>query len=237
MMWRISIASLIRAPLRAIPASARLPILSGGARGMLWIRGASVNSCWLGTYERSLQQTIASVVEPGTVAFDLGAHAGFFTLVFSRAVGGGSVVAFEPNPRNLKYLEAHIRINRVENVRVSPIAVSDESGFLPFLPAAASQMGRLDPRGTLMVRAVRLDDLVQSGEVPAPQYIKIDVEGAEPNVLAGAESVLDLHKPILFLATHGQEPRERSFNILRRLGYAFRPIGDSHDDFLATAGR
>ena len=78
------------------------------------------------------------------MVFDIGAHVGFYTLLSSILVGpNGHVYAFEPLPRNLKYLKEHLRINKITNVHVFELAVSNLSGEGQFFEGPNSSMGRL----------------------------------------------------------------------------------------------
>src|SRR5688500_4616739 len=123
----------IRLPLRLIPRDAVLRVLSGPLRGRRWIAGAATHGCWLGTYERFVQRIFVEHVRPGGVVYDVGANAGFFTLLSSKLAGpSGAVYAFEPMERNLRYIREHLRLNRTENVHVVPMAVSDRIGSVRF---------------------------------------------------------------------------------------------------------
>ncbi len=127
-----------RYPLRLIPSTMRLPILQGTLKGKQWIVGSGQHGCWLGSYEHDKQQLLAKSIAAGSVVFDLGSHAGFYTLLASSLVGPkGKVVAFEPMPQNLSYLKEHLRLNQITNVTVIEAAVSDRNGtaFLRNTPA------------------------------------------------------------------------------------------------------
>src|SRR5687767_8704385 len=113
---------VVRFPLRLVPRDAVLRVLSGPLRGRRWIAGAATHGCWLGTYERFVQRIFVEHVRPGGVVYDVGANAGFFTLLASKLAGSsGRVYAFEPMERNLHYIRKHLQMNRVENVEVFPI--------------------------------------------------------------------------------------------------------------------
>ena len=91
--------------------------------------GAGQDSCWLGTYESHFARLTAKLVRPGMLAFDVGAHSGYFTLILSRLVGEtGKVISFEPQPRPSNDLRRHIELNNLSNVEVVEAAVSDRSG-------------------------------------------------------------------------------------------------------------
>ena len=136
----------------------------------------------------------------------------------------GRCFAFEPFPTNIAYLEKHLALNGVRNVTLFKAAVSDHSGKASFRKGPNSSMGRLGQGGELTVDLVSLDDLFHSNAVPLPDCVKIDVEGAELAVLAGARHVLTLAHPTIFLATHGNEVHGQCLSLLRSLGYTCRPL-------------
>jgi FkbM family methyltransferase len=216
-------------------------IMQGPMRDMRWIAGAHTHGCWLGSYELDKQLLLARTLKHGGVLYDIGANAGFYTLLGSRLLGPeGQVYAFEPNPRNLRYLNDHLRINCIGNARVFPLAVSDHAGTATFDADAPPAQGGLSEGGSLTVQTVALDDLVASGELRPPQYMKIDVEGAELLVLRGAGRILQVHRPIIFLATHGPSVHAACTSFLQSSGYAIAPIGspgatlETADELLAT---
>src|SRR5437868_6376075 len=107
---RSLLSKVVRLPLRLVPKGKAMPVLTGELRGSKWIAGAASHRCWIGTYEKEVQAVFTSKVRSGDVVYDLGANAGFYTLLASRLVGDdGHVYAFEPNPENLHYLNEHVR--------------------------------------------------------------------------------------------------------------------------------
>lgn len=230
---------LFRLPLRFIPPDMVLPILQGRLRGKKWIVGSSNHGCWLGSYEYEKRLFFEKTVAASSVVFDIGAHVGFYTLLAAVLVGEkGRVFAFEPVPHNLVYLREHLRMNRITNVIIIEAAVSDHSGMVRFNEGAGSSMGYIASQANMQVRAVSLDDLMASGEFPAPTQIKNDVEGSEVQVLLGAKSLLAGSHPTLFLATHGEDSHRQCCHILSELRYDLRPIGadcvEQTDELLAT---
>lgn len=216
---------VLRLPLRLIPRNAVVPIVQGRLRGRRWIVGSHIHGCWLGTYEHEKQRAFVEAITPGSVVFDLGAHVGYYSLLASALTGPeGRVFAFEPSPRNLGYLREHLRLNKVSNVTVIDAAVSDSAGFAFFDPSPCNAMGCLADSGPLRVRTVTLDELTAAGELPAPDFIKVDVEGAERRVLAGARGTIERWKPAIFLATHGPEVHGQCCEFLRALGYDLRSL-------------
>lgn len=232
---------IIRAPLALIPENAVLPVLQGPGRGLRWIAGASNHGCWLGTYELRQTQMFANRIDSGNVVYDIGAHVGWYSMIASRLVGDtGHVVAFEPHPPNVSYLRRHIELNSASNVAVVPAAVSASDGTAAFLPGASRTTGRLSGPSSdaTSVRTISVDSLVEAGEAPPPDVIKIDVEGHEKDVLVGAQRTLVAERPIFFVSTHGRDARHQCVELLRSEHFRVRPIGteklDSASAIVAT---
>jgi len=225
---RTFIGKVLRLPLRLIPANAVLPILQGPLSGLKWITGSGVHGYWLGVYENGKQRTFAQWVKAGNVVYDIGANVGYYTLLASTLVGEtGQVLAFEPLPDNLTFLEKHLALNSIHNTRMFEVAVSDENGTAMFSEMSERSSGHLDSTGKMEVRTVKLDTLYKNGEIPPPVVMKIDVEGAEYQVLMGALSILEEHHPVIFLATHGREVHKQSCDLLLRLGYQLTSISSA----------
>jgi FkbM family methyltransferase len=199
-------------------------------RGWKWITGSSTHGCWLGTYERETQGVLARLVHEGDVVYDIGANVGFFTLLSAKLAGrGGAVYAFEPLPQNLDVLRRHIALNGA-GARVFDVALSSSSGVARFASGANPSMGRLEEGGDIEVRTETLDGLVTSGQIPPPRAMKIDVEGAEYDVLTGATELLARDRPFILLSTHGYRIHERCCALLGGLGYEIEMIRDGTAD-------
>jgi FkbM family methyltransferase len=204
----------------------RVPIIAGPLRGRWWLPASrgKVLRILNGTYERAQTRVFQQWVRAGDAVLDIGAHVGYYTLLASALVGdGGAVYAFEPHPRNFRFLAEHVRINGRTNVHAEQCAVAAANGTSQFAIGTGSGTGRLAPQGMLPVRTVRLDDFCsQLGIVPAA--VKIDVEGAEGAVLDGAPTMLGAARPVIFLSTHGAAVGAHCLELLRQLSYAFQPI-------------
>jgi FkbM family methyltransferase len=212
---------VMRQPLKLIPKSARMPILQGRLRGKKWIAGSSTNhGFWLGTREHKQRKIFEDTVTEGSVIYDVGGHVGFYSLLASVITGpGGNVFTFEPFESNLIFLKEHLRINEVENVTLYEAAVTDKPGKAFFAPGIGSFDGRLSADGRIEVEAVALDALIQQGELPPADFIKMDIEGGEVAALAGARKLLEERHPTIFLATHGRDIHARCIDMLESLDY------------------
>ena len=224
-------ANLVRLPLRLMPPASVIRIRSGELRGWRWIAGSSTNGCWLGTYERHMQRLFCEHIRPGATVFDVGANAGFFTLLASKLVGdSGRVYAFEPLPRNLDFLERHVQLNELANVHVEALAIAATSGEAHFRIARHASMGGLSEGGALRVVTASLDDLIASGRVARPGFIKMDIEGAESDALRGATELLAGGPLTIALSTHGWHQHETCWAILADAGFNLELLKDGAED-------
>ncbi len=184
---------------------------------------------WLGTYEVDLQAAVRSLVQPGWVAFDVGANIGYITLLLSRFVGPeGFVFSFEALPTNLTRLQETIGLNSLyERVSVFQGAVSEQSQPIQFLIGPSGAMGktvgsagRAEGHSTkLDVSGIALDDFVFKAGNSPPQVIKMDIEGGEVLALKGMPRILVEIRPLILLELHGPEAARVSWEILTAHNY------------------
>lgn len=220
------LGTLARYPLTWLPADLVVPVLCGPVRGSKWIVGSARHAYWLGTYEYYKQKLIAKELSTGSVFYDLGANAGFYTLLAAKRATAGKVYAFEPLPRNIEFLRRHLELNQIRNAGVLELAVSDVAGPALFQEAGNSFMGRLEGGGNLNVLTATLDGLLQQGKILPPSVIKIDVEGAELLALRGSREIFRQFRPVLFLATHGREVHAECVRLLASWGHECKDLGD-----------
>jgi FkbM family methyltransferase len=147
-------------------------------------------------------------VRPGAVVFDVGANIGAYALLFAQWVGPrGRVFAFEPSPPSRTGLERHLQLNDVEDrVEIVPAAVCDRSGHATFHLDRFGGMSGLHTSPDLAptalnVETTTLDRFCEERGVK-PDVVKIDVEGAELEVLRGARSTLSSPDVIAFVEFH-----------------------------------
>ncbi|MEZ6234082.1 MAG: FkbM family methyltransferase [Phycisphaerales bacterium] len=222
-----TIGTIIRAPLRLIPKSSVVRILSGPNRGLRWVVGASTHGNWLGTFEGDKPRRMAERLKPGMTVFDVGANVGYFTLLSARSVGPeGKVFAFEPLPRNLEFLRRHVKLNALDNVTVLDTAVAEHAGTAHFSSGENHSMAHLADAGEFEVRLIGLDEEIDAGRLPDPNILKMDIEGAEAAALRGAKRMLERARPLVFLATHGPDIHAECLDLLRSVGYRVSSLDD-----------
>jgi FkbM family methyltransferase len=201
-------------------------IRSGRAAGLLWKRYRRyVNGYWLGIYEPPIQDALARYLKTGDVFYDVGANAGFFTLIASRIVGErGHVFAFEPLPENAGCLQEQIAINQLGNVTPVRMGVGKSPGEASFARTGHGSTARLanvagDEVERLTISLTSIDEFAKSHKLPT--FLKVDVEGAEDQVVNGAAETLRLHRPTFLFELHGPEVGRKVMQTLADAGYAF----------------
>ncbi len=215
------LGKFLRLPLRLIPKTLKLKVLQGVNKEYRWIVGSGVHGYWLGVYELYKQRAISACCRHGMVAYDIGCHVGFYTMMFAKLSGKeGRVYAFEPNTINLNYLKTHIEINSIDNVTILPIALSQSGGHKFFNETRNSFTGHISDNPTaLMVPTDSIDNLIDKKLIEPPNIIKIDVEGAELDVLHGARAAIRKYNPIIFVAIDNHDNKDYIYDFLKDMGY------------------
>ena len=155
-----------------------------------------------GHWDRHVIELLAPYVEPGTVALDVGASLGLWSLPLARAARrcDARLWCFEPNPENLRWLEANLAGNGLAGVaEVHAVALGSRDGTarLGYREHGGGNGALLDPGGIEMVEVAvrRLDDVKLPRRV---SFIKMDIEGFELEVLRGGRALIARDRPAVF---------------------------------------
>src|SRR5262249_30228384 len=149
-----------------------------------------VNGYWIGHYEFSIQEALKRELKLGHTFYDVGANAGFFTLVAAGLVGSqGKCVAFDPSPDNYTSITEQIQLNALNHCTVVKQAIADFTGRAKFFFAMpGSAQGHLGESRNgeqhVEVEVTTFDEAC--GRFGKPDFIKMDIEGAEVKALQGA---------------------------------------------------
>jgi len=172
----------------------------------------------------------------GDVFVDIGAHVGKYTIQASRK--GARVIAIEAYPENYRILLRNIEINDADNVEAVNKAAWHREETIRFYVAEVSGGGSLkeshpDRRcvGTIMVQAETTDAMLRSLNVPSVDWVKIDVEGAELEVLRGLEETLETRDARLVVEV--MKPNvAQALAYMKGMGYDATPIRESESPFM-----
>jgi len=157
----------------------------------------------LDRYERESTKIFEAQTVNGMVVVDVGAHVGYYTLIAANLVGStGKVFAFEPDPTNNRLLIENIKLNGYTNVEVTNFALASKPG-VSTLYRTSLDNGRhslyrhdLPVSGTVEIETITLDAFLESRGWPQVRLVKMDVEGAELEVLSGMEQLLNRSKEL-----------------------------------------
>jgi FkbM family methyltransferase len=178
----------------------------------------------------------------GQTVYDIGGNEGIFTLFFARQVGAsGCLVTFEPNPRSHARIVENVRLNGFTTVDVRRIALGAAPGRASLVfprdeTARGSLVGDIQSqiRHEKRVAAIEVDidtiDRQIANGLPEPDFVKIDVEGFERDVLAGMMGTLARRRPRLYIELHGADRLRKLSNTtavvedLWRAGYRIHHV-------------
>lgn len=167
--------------------------------------GDSLELSIQGVYGELDTNIVKNEIKPGDIVIDVGANIGYYTLIFAKLVGKtGKVIAFEPEPKNFQLLKKNIAINELTNVIIEQKIVSDKNEKIKLFLADSGIVGhRINPikntTNFIEVDSVTLDNYLQINNLNKKiNFLKIDVEGAEMQVLEGAKCILENHDLKIF---------------------------------------
>jgi FkbM family methyltransferase len=182
-----------------------------------------------------------AAVRPGMTVLDVGANVGAYTLMFATKVGDkGRVFAFEPAPDACEGLRTHVTLNGFdERVTIVPAAVAASVGNASFAihpsgGASSLALGSVDTPTRISVATETIDNVCKAHGL-LPGVIKIDVEGAELDVLKGARNTLGLPGLHAFVEFHPAAWRDAGVSRadveqeLRQQGFGVEPLDPAYD--------
>jgi FkbM family methyltransferase len=162
-----------------------------------------------GKFEVAELAFVERFLTPGMTVLDIGAHHGLYSLLASKKVGWrGRVISFEPSSRERKALRLNLALNWSWNVRVQEVALGNEAGEAEFFLVEGTETGCNSLRppalrtGTfrpIRVNVARLDDWLSQHKIGFVDFIKLDTEGAELEILRGASKLLSARSRPVFL--------------------------------------
>lgn len=195
-----------------------------------------------GVYEPCTTAVLRRLLGEGDTFVDVGANVGLFTMLASRWVGPtGRVLAFEPSEREFTRLQQHVERNALHNVQAVRLAIGDQNGTALLHVAAAQHSGlntledhfvytAVQEAYTETVPIARLDDLVALQDVGKVDVMKVDVEGGEHHVIAGAHQTIARDRPSVILevvstaSDSGHAGRSSIEAFFASLGYGFAVV-------------
>lgn len=180
-------------------------------------------------HDSYIMDKLKPYIKEGMTVVDVGAHIGSHSIKYSNYVGfTGKVIAFEPNPEAFECLKHNM--SGIKNVRIHNLGLSNKDKKLGIVNNPQN-IGANYLTGDGNIPCIRFDDL----HLNKVDFIKVDIEGMEPEFLDGARNTINTHKPIMFieinrfaLARNGYNP-ETVYDFLRKFGYTFKNITEGEN--------
>ncbi|HTW94028.1 MAG TPA: FkbM family methyltransferase [Tepidisphaeraceae bacterium] len=183
---------------------------------------------WLGEFDPWVNWALRRLTRRSDTVVDIGANIGATTLCLAECVGPkGRVIAFEPFPPHLEKLRANVQGNGLATVTIEPLALSTEPGSLTMsMPDVSHQgMARVGGGGERVaaVPSDTFDRVARRLQLRSINVCKIDVEGHEPQVLAGMKETLASRIIQAFVFEHHRKPgeteKDQVMGLLEEQGY------------------
>jgi len=186
-------------------------------------------------YEPHVVQYLLRTIKDGWVAFDIGAFIGFYSILLGKLCGKGRVIAFEPIESLQNQILLSAKANKLANIHVEPVAVGERSGMRKLWVhegangyfGTSSSLVRSGGKRERIVKVVSIDEYICVNQLSHVDFIKIDVEGAELDVLIGAKETLKQIGPIVLVEFNTAEDQEQGEKFLSSIGYVCKEIGHS----------
>ena len=185
---------------------------------------------WSGEhYEKGLDTFIKTVVKDGDCVFDIGAHIGYYSFLFSNLTGKtGNCYSFEPQKNLFEIIKLTMKANGISNIIPFNTLLSNKTGKIKFFQAedqshssVTASIGKSEAiSSSYDIDSITIDDFIRENKIPSVKLMKIDVEGAEFMVLEGAkESLKNRIIKNLLIELHEEQLKELGSSIESLISY------------------
>lgn len=156
-------------------------------------------------HEPGATKIFVNNVREGTNVFDIGGHLGYFSCVAGKLSNSGTVCVFEMDFNCIDLIKKNIELNKLKNINIYNVAVSDSSGSVTIpdlkVPDPGIRIESFKNLRQLEVSSLTIDEFISQENI-IPDFIKIDVEGAEFKVLKGMSDILKNKSLVLLIEIH-----------------------------------
>ena len=219
---------LVRLVLPLAPATFLTSSPGGGTIALRYRERIGLSTLVYGSFEAAEIEVLRRLARPGTTVVDAGANVGVITVPLALAVGTeGRVLAFEPSPATVELLRENVLRNGLQNVTIVEAALGDNRGVAALVledDSAYNSIAGAAPKGAgTEVPVERLDDVWNEAGRPEVSVVKVDVEGAELEVLVGAVELLRSCRPAVLVEAAEPTRAMAATAFLRSHGYRLTP--------------
>jgi FkbM family methyltransferase len=198
---------------------------------------------FFGEYESGTNQVLAKYIKPGDTVIEAGANIGSETLLIAKIASGGHVHAFEPNPYTFQRLKINVSVNELTNVNIYDCALGESNSNIQFniFPKDFCNSGMsskyMETAKTRKIDVVQktLDSFIEENNINKVDFIKMDIQGAEMDMLTGAAGTISRFRPTIF--TEACEPYNDTkllYQVLKDYGYNILLIGEKETNAMES---
>lgn len=221
------------------PCRIRVP----GLRKKLALIGSGENAAvqrlfWegIGSHEKNELEIFIALARDARTVLDIGANIGLYSLLVALERPHARIHAFEPVQETFDILQEHVHQNKLDKIQAHALALTDHDGRVPMFIPEQSGKGAVDAsllRGfrqdavEVTVAGMRLDSVLERHGIVDVDLVKIDAEGAEHLVLAGAQECIARWRPVMMVEILQNADEKRLRDIMGPHGYRFLRIEDS----------
>jgi FkbM family methyltransferase len=189
-------------------------------------------------HEERVLKMLSRIVKPGATVYDVGANIGLFSLRFARWVGAaGHVYCIEANPLCVYFLRANLELNGSRNFDILPVCVLDTSRLSEFtisygnnlLGVAQDSPFSMKAGHHIQLESASLDTLIASLHLRDPDFVKVDIEGAEGTAVVGMLETIARSRPIVMFELHGRTAAAATLAHLEPAGYRYHEVSGGRD--------
>lgn len=174
--------------------------------------------------EPNFMHLLSTEINPGMTIFEIGGNIGYQTFrMYEGLKNDGSIIVFEPDPRNFDLLKINIKENGYENISIYPHAISDHNGTSEFYLSDATNLSSLVPsrhtkQGSVNVPCVTISDYSERKGI-LPNFIKMDIEGMEVRALKGMRKLIKKDFPCKILFETHPDMYNEDLDLEKELRY------------------
>ena len=196
--------------------------------------GISLELTRFGIHEPVTTQIVQEKIKEGMICLDCGGNIGYYATIESKLVGKtGKVIAIEPSPVNVKYLEKNLKLQGHDNYEVHNIACGDSDGEITFIISDISNMCHVAKEGEVesgnkkfvKIPVKKLDTFLIDKHLPRLDLLRMDIEGSELRLFEGAIQTIRKYKPMIQMELHpghlGPDNTRKLLQFLKNEGYEF----------------
>ncbi len=198
---------------------------------------------FFGEYETDTNNVLEKYIKPDDVVIEAGANIGSETLLIARMLKQGRIYAFEPNPYTFERLKINASINELHNISAFDYALGESDTTIQFNiypknfcnSGMSSKYMETSNTRKIDVTQKKLDSFLKENNINKVDFIKMDIQGAEMDMIAGAAETIARHKPTIF--TEACEPYNDTkvlFDTLKNAGYNVYLIGEHQTTLMSS---